>query len=144
MKIDLLLMLIISGILVYICYTDIRWRLISNNMTALLLLLSIIFGWASCTGLSIVLPVAILIVGFFLAAQGIIGAGDVKLMSALSVGLSTDSIIDFLLLTSLLGVPLTLLTFLYYWIALPRRALTIPYGVALSAGYWWQYILHVH
>lgn len=137
-------MLSISGVLVYICYTDIRWRRITNNMSILVLLLSIISGFFSPAGLSITIPLVMLTIGFVLSAFGIVGAGDVKLMCALSVGLSTTDIGDFLLLTGLSGIPLTLVTFLYYRFFMRQCTITIPYGVALSSGYWGQWILNIY
>lgn len=144
MTIEKILILIINGLLVHVCYTDIRWRYISNKTTGLILLHSIMLGYVSSGGVSIVLPFAILSVGFLFFVFGAIGAGDIKLMSVLSVGLETDKIIDFLLLTSYSGFPLVLITIVYYRIFMPKDILTIPYGVALSSGYLWQSILNVY
>lgn len=138
MKIEWLLVLGISLVLIYMCYTDIRWRRIANGATLVLLVLSVLLGCLTLHGPSLLLPAGLFVIGFIVSMLGVIGAGDVKLASALAVALSPTEIGNFLLLTSMAGVPLSLVTLLYYRCFACQKSVTIPYGIALSCGYWLQ------
>jgi prepilin peptidase CpaA len=139
MKIDVLLEIFISVSLIYACYTDIRWRRISNKYSLVILLLSLVLGCYRETGVSVLIPALILLTGFAFSLMGLVGAGDIKLVSALAVALSPQEAASFLTFIGLAGIPLTLIVFLHYRFLMPQKKATIPYGVAISLGYWFQW-----
>jgi prepilin peptidase CpaA len=134
MKIFLLILL--GMVLVYVCYTDIRYRRITNKTIALIAILSLLLGFVVQGSLSILLPLGILIIGFFISTLGIVGAADTKLVVALCLSLSVGETGDFLFFTALIGIPLSLITLCFYrLLRSTKTGVTIPYGVAISLGY---------
>ncbi|WP_264652081.1 prepilin peptidase [Candidatus Symbiopectobacterium sp. NZEC151] len=135
-KVEGMLAIAISVILIFVCYTDIRFRQITNVTTLLIFLLSLLLAFHHVDDLSLIILSLLFCVGFVFSVAGVIGAGDIKLVCALSTGLSTPHIGDFLLLTGMAGIPLTLLTCLYYRVFSKQNVITVPYGVAICCGYW--------
>lgn len=135
-KVEWMLVIFIHAILVFVCYTDIRWRKITNCTTSLILLLSLLLAFNLSDSFPLMALLILFISGFILSLVGVIGAGDVKLVCALSTGISTTGIGHFLLLIGILGIPLTLITLLYYRAFSIRNVITIPYGVAICCSYW--------
>lgn len=136
MKVEGMLTIAISIILMFVCYTDIRCRKITNATTLLIFSLSLLLAFYHPEALSLTLLLLLFFLGFVLSLVGVIGAGDVKLVCALSTGLSTTEIGDFLFLMGMAGIPLTLLTCLYYRLFSRNNVITIPYGIAICSGYW--------
>ncbi|MGL9720944.1 prepilin peptidase [Symbiopectobacterium sp.] len=138
MKVEGILAMAISIILTFVCYTDIRCRKITNATTLLIFSLSLLLAFHHPEDLSLTLLLLLLLfcLGFVLSIVGVIGAGDVKLVCALSTGLSTTEMGNFLFLTGMAGIPLTLLTCLYYRLFSKQNVITVPYGVAICSGYW--------
>lgn len=131
----------ISVVLIYICYMDIRWRRIPNQATLIILLLAIIMGFYRMPYPSLLLPGVILVLGFIAATLKLVGAGDIKLLCALAMGLTTPETGNFLLLTVIAGVPVSIISLLYFYFFARHRPATVPYGLAISCGYWLQAIL---
>ncbi|WP_264625778.1 A24 family peptidase [Candidatus Symbiopectobacterium sp. NZEC135] len=136
MKLEGMLAMTISVILTFVCYTDIRYRKITNATTLLIFSLSLLLTFHHLEECSLPLLLLLFGVGFVFSIVGVIGAGDVKLVCALSTGLSTTDIGNFLFLMGMTGIPLTLLTCLYYKLFSKNNVITIPYGVAICSGYW--------
>lgn len=136
MKVEGMLTMAISVILTYVCYTDIGCRRITNGTTLLIFSLSLLLAFHHLDDFSLTIVLLLFCVGFVFSVVGVMGAGDVKLVCALSTGLSTTGIGDLLLLTGMAGIPLTLLTCLYYRLFSKKSVIAIPYGVAISCGYW--------
>lgn len=136
MKVEGMLAMAISVILTFVCYTDIRYRRITNATTLLIFSLSLLLAFHHRDECSLPLLLLLLGVGFVFSIVGVIGAGDVKLACALSTGLSTTEIGNFLFLTGIAGIPLSLLTCLYYRLFSKNNVITIPYGIAICSGYW--------
>lgn len=80
-------------------------------------------------------PITILIVGFLLNYVGFIGAGDVKLLVALSVALSNTDVFQLLLLMSIAGVPVALIAYIVHKMKKNQGRCEVPYGVAITIGY---------
>ncbi len=76
---------------------------------------------------------AVLICGFLLFSQSMIGGGDAKLFAATALWLGFDSLLPFLAGTALAGGVLALA---YLAVGASRGQLprTIPYGAAIAAG----------
>ncbi|HHG8774041.1 TPA: prepilin peptidase [Raoultella planticola] len=128
----------ISGVLLYICYMDIRWRRIPNRATLLILLLSCLAGFAHMSYPALVLPGILLALGFIAATVKLIGAGDIKLVCALAVALSASETGNFLLLTAIAGIPVSIVSLLYFYLFAREKRATVPYALAISCGYWLQ------
>lgn len=121
--------------LVYICYSDIRHRKISNALILAIAVISLLIG-RLIAGEVIILPaLCLLLIGFLLSTCRVFGAGDAKLLVALSLSLSSEATLVFLFLTSLAGLPVALLTLInnHYRKNAPHK--TVPYGVAIAVGY---------
>jgi prepilin peptidase CpaA len=90
---------------------------------------------------------AALVPGFALFAGGVIGGGDAKLFAAVALWLGFDDLLDYALVTSLLGSGLALVVWSIRRFPMPAglsghswlqrlhdHKSGIPYGVALAAG----------
>ncbi|WP_191602895.1 A24 family peptidase [Marinomonas algicola] len=117
-------------------YTDIRSRTISNRYCLLILMLAC---FCSCFDGGAVLAIlrvfGILFIGVILFSLSIIGAGDVKLLAAYSVGISTEYWWLTLYLILILGAVLACIYVVYGVLAnkmseVRRRGL--PYGVPIT------------
>lgn len=114
-----------------------------NNITALLvMLLALVLGFLNSDGPSFLTASSILIIGLFLSQLSIIGAGDVKIASALVLGLNNSESLDFLLLTAFVGIPVSIITLVFYKKNPLNNSVTVPYGLAITGGYWLQLYLH--
>lgn len=124
----------IAVLLCYSCYTDIRYRQIKNISTAFILLFSLMLG-VSWGGVNFIIPFIFLIFGFFLTAIGIIGAGDIKLIFALLLGIPAEQVGRFFLLMCTPGIPVALFTLFIAVCILKKKENTVPFGVAVACGY---------
>lgn len=141
MEFKLTLFILISILLLYSCYTDIMYRRIMNITTLLVMLLSLVLGSLNNDGLSFLTALSILIIGFLLSILRVIGAGDVKIASALVLGLTNSESFDFLLLTAFVGIPVSVITLVFYKKSSHNKRATVPYGLAIAGGYWLQFFL---
>lgn len=130
----------ISLALLYVCYTDSRYRLIRNEVVIFVFVLSLLMGYLMGDGVNIGIniyaPLIILVIGFILNYVNIVGAGDVKLLVALSVGLTTASVYKLLLLVALAGLPIAIIAYIVHKIKRTSYRCDVPYGVAIAIGYW--------
>jgi len=130
--------------LVKVCLCDVKQRVIPNNLVRLIALLSLSLailaikkelypiGWWL-----IIQPLSILLVGFSLFALGICGAGDVKLMTALSSVIYPSYWWPTLLLIAVIGGFLALGYLFYSWLKSKEESIHkngLPYGVAIAIG----------
>lgn len=126
---------ILAVTLLYVCYTDIRYRLIRNLTVLFILIVSIGVGYFVTGELNIIAPLCILVVGFLLSSFGFVGAGDVKLLVALTVSLSNSQVLELFLSMSLAGIPVALIAFIVHKIKRNSGRCEVPYGVAIVIGY---------
>lgn len=128
-----ILLLLNYILLLYSCYTDITSRTIKNKIVIIVAVLSILIGVIQYNIPEIILPLLILFIGMILSALGFFGAGDVKLIFALSLSLSNTLITQFIFMTAIAGlivvIPI-LIAGLYN-----KKKITVPYGLAISLGY---------
>ena len=127
---SLLVLLLLS-----VCYTDIFSRKIKNNTVMLVALLSLIIAVTINGSVNILWPLMTLIVGMLLVIANVIGAGDIKLIAALSLSIPADQMVNFLFLVTLSGIPLILIVIFLRLLHKGSRKMTLPYGVAISCGY---------
>lgn len=125
--------LIMLLLLVWITYSDIRSRTISNKAIIAISIVSILLGFYHHNTINILAALSFLVLGFILFNFNILGAGDVKLISALSLSLTTQQIWPFLWLTAVLGGVIVFIGLLFF-----RRSIRqsgVPYGPAIAVGY---------
>lgn len=130
----------ISLTLLFVCYTDMRYRLIHNQVVVFIFILSLLMGFMmkddNNIEINIYAPLTILAIGFILNYINIVGAGDIKLLVALTVGLSTESVYKLLLLVALAGLPIAIIAYIVHKVRKNSPRCEVPYGVAIAIGYW--------
>ncbi|EBP3056808.1 TPA: prepilin peptidase [Salmonella enterica subsp. enterica serovar Reading] len=139
--INFIILTAISAGLIYVIYSDIRFRLIKNSTVLYILFFSICKGWGVNSNMLVFIPLLILFIGIFLNYFGAVGAGDIKLITALSLGMSETEILRTIVFMGFSGVPLTIACIVYSSFFKKEEKVTIPYGVAISTGYWFAHFL---
>jgi len=139
-------------LLSYALVSDVRSLIIPNWISLALLVLFAVYAVIAPPSTSIfwhaAVALAVLGGGFVLYLFGWMGAGDIKLLTAVSLWAGPASILDFLLFTSVLGVALALLIRATQIYVLPSawsarladhipdwvRHGLCPYGIAIVIG----------
>jgi prepilin peptidase CpaA len=145
--------------------TDIAARIIPNKICALLAILAVAclpLSDPSQLMVSVATTTLLFTILFGLHARGYLGGGDVKLLSAVTIGLPLSSLLQLLAVMSLAGGVIALLhlvlrqlpqptlppigsSFLRRIYAIERwrnlRRAPLPYGVAIAAGGIWTLII---
>ena len=131
-------------ILVWAAAVDILTRAIPN--TVVLLLTACFAVFAVAAGMPLVQMVAhvacasaVLLFGFLLFSQSMIGGGDAKLLAAAALWFGFENLLPFLAATALAGgvLSLTYLAVSAAKVGLGQEsalARTVPYGAAIAAG----------
>jgi prepilin peptidase CpaA len=129
--------------LVVSIYTDIRYRLIYNVITASIALAAPLFWFAdgsfTLAGIGIHLLTALITFIFFAIAFrfGAMGGGDVKLFAALALWFPWLDVIRLILYASILGALVTIVFVTIHKLKQQDGKARIPYGVAISlSGLW--------
>lgn len=124
---------IVICLLVRIAFTDICARTINNRDIAILFA-------ALCTLIlftgkmpNMILAIAVLGIGILFFLDNIMGAGDIKLLSVLSLPFDWSSFFSFLITTALIGGLIALVGIIFFRQATLR--LGIPYGVAIAIAF---------
>lgn len=126
--------------LIYSVYSDVKYRLIYNNVT-LPIALAAPFYWVA-TGnfgiseIAVHLLTAFLVFILFAAFMwfGMMGGGDVKLFAALALWFDWASVVNMMLITSLAGGIVTIVFLAIHKFRKNDGPVKIPYGVAISLG----------
>jgi prepilin peptidase CpaA len=124
-------------------YTDIKYRLIYNNVTLAIALAAPLF-WYATGGLTVVavgihvLTAAIVFSVFAMAFRfGAMGGGDVKLFGALALWFDWIEVIRFILYASIIGALVTIIFVIIHKLKQKDGRARIPYGVAIAlSGLW--------
>ena len=129
--------------LLYAAFTDARRRQIDNWLNIAIAMTAPAFWWASglelWPGVAIQLGVAVaafaVLAGLF--AIGMMGGGDVKLLTALALWVPPLAFVNLLFIMAVTGGILTVV--LGSWHVARRRKdrLAIPYGIAIALGGLW-------
>jgi prepilin peptidase CpaA len=123
--------------------TDLRRRIISNQLNLTIALLAPFWWWANGMALypdipiqlAIAAAVFIIFTGFF--ALGVMGGGDVKMLVAIALWLPLQAMSTLLVVMALIGGVVTLITVAHHRITRRIGQPEIPYGVAIAlAGLW--------
>ncbi|WP_375289543.1 prepilin peptidase [Qipengyuania sp.] len=129
--------------LLYAAFTDIRRRQIDNWLNIAIAASAPLFWWASgldlWPGVALQLGVALaafaVLAGLF--AIGMMGGGDVKLLTALALWVPPLAFVNLLFVMAVTGGILTIV--LGSWHVARRRKdrLAVPYGIAIALGGLW-------
>ncbi|HWW65687.1 MAG TPA: prepilin peptidase [Sphingomonadaceae bacterium] len=139
----LLLGAALAGLLLWAAWGDIQARIIPNRLNAAIALLAPAWWWAQ--GFSLWPQVALAIAGatiifaLFAAAFafGMMGGGDVKLLTALAFWCAGPALLQLLMVMALAGGVVTLATLALHRAGGRPGRPEIPYGVAISAAGLW-------
>ncbi|KAB1070642.1 A24 family peptidase [Methylobacterium planeticum] len=146
------LLIVFPFLMAYAAANDLLTMLIPNRIT-----LALTAGFAALAATGILSPVEIglhlgagalvLAITFALFACGIIGGGDAKLAAATALWLGFDHLLDYAVVSAMLGGGLTLallaarshplpfaMARLPFALHLHDRKTGVPYGIALAAG----------
>ncbi|ENW6032991.1 prepilin peptidase [Salmonella enterica] len=130
-------MIIIYGVICLCVFhaiiTDIIYRRIYNFISIYIILLSFMLHFFSNFKLSIIAPLIVLLIGFFLFVRHIWGAGDAKLCFALSCSLPAELVFMFVFLMSMSGGVIAI--FMVVFPQLKGKFTSVPYGLAIGTGY---------
>ncbi|MPT48482.1 MAG: peptidase [Sphingobium sp.] len=141
--ISLILLGLFVSLLVAAAITDIGSRIISNRLNIAIAALAPLY-WLACglpvwpdMALQVALGVAVF--GFFalLFAFGMMGGGDVKLLAAVALWFPWQAMLLLLVLMSVLGGIITLITIVHHRLSKREGQPEIPYGVAISLAALW-------
>ena len=128
-----LLVITIALLLVTLSITDIRSRIISNRIVLLLLITIIPLSLLKYQTIFLIPSLCALAIGFLIFTLGIMGAGDIKLISVLMLAIPNNEIISFFFFTAFAGLLLVVVGWLFFLESIKQNGL--PYGVAISFGF---------
>lgn len=133
----------LAVLLVIAAVTDIRSRIISNWLNIAVAALAPLFWMANGLSfwpdmvLQVALAAAVFAIFAALFALGMMGGGDVKLLAALALWLPLQPMMTLLVIMSVLGGVVTLITVVHHRVRRGMGRPEVPYGVAISlAGLW--------
>ena len=124
--------IVLICLLLRLCYTDVRDRVISNRVVALLFFIVVPLSLLQYQSIFFVPALVALVVGFVLFMLHVMGAGDIKLIAVLMLMIPYEQII-FFFFTAIAGLFLVIIGWLFYRKSIKARGL--PYGVAISLGF---------
>jgi prepilin peptidase CpaA len=124
-------------------YTDIKYRLIYNNITLAIAITAPLYWYATggftliATGVHL-LTAAIVFAFFAIAFRfGAMGGGDVKLFAALALWFDWVDVVRMVLYASILGAAVTIIFVIIHKSKQKDGRARIPYGVAIAlSGLW--------
>jgi len=127
----------ILGLLAVLSCIDVFKRIIPNALSVLILMMTLTAAafaddtiWSEILVRFVVLfiPLIALYIG------GALGAGDVKLISALAPIIPLNALIDFAVYTVFLGALLAIFVLIYFTKTPAAQHRSVPYGVAISGA----------
>ncbi len=132
----------LAVLLVVAIVGDLRARIISNRLNAVIALAAPLYWLAVGLGWSDIawqVGTAVAVFALFALAfrLGAMGGGDVKLITAIALWLPPGATLKLVVIMSLAGGVLTLAMLIRHRLARRETALEVPYGVAIAgAGFW--------
>lgn len=137
------LLIALAIALLFAAATDIQRRQIDNWLNAAIALGAPVFWWASGLALwpDVALQLGVAVAAFALLAGlfafGMMGGGDVKLLTALALWIEPNAFLQLLIIMALAGGVLTIVMGAYHFLRQQKERLAIPYGVAIAFGGLW-------
>ncbi len=141
--IRIVLLCALAALLLAAAVTDIRARIISNRLNLAIALLAPFYWLASgipaWPDMALQVALGIGMFGIFAAlfALGLMGGGDVKLLAAVALWFPWQALGFLLLLMSIIGGVVTLVTVIHHRVSKRLGQPEIPYGVAISLAAIW-------
>jgi prepilin peptidase CpaA len=141
MNLQILAYALLGGLaigLIFSVYSDIRYRLIYNKVTLPMALAAPLYWFAtgqfglSDIGIHLLTASAVFALFALFFAIGMMGAGDVKLFTALALWFEWTDVIEMMLYTSLIGGVVTIVFLIIHKVKKQTGKVRIPYGVAIS------------
>ena len=117
------------------CYTDIKYRIISNYIVIIIFILAILNYVFGLGALNYSASGIFLVCGLLMFYCRLAGAGDIKLITVLLITIPAGSVMFFFAVTTFLGLPLAIIAIMYKWLKKVEGGITLPYGVAITGGY---------
>ena len=117
------------------CYTDIKYRIISNYIVIIVFVLAILNYVFGLGALNYSASGIFLVCGLLMFYCRLAGAGDIKLITVLLITIPSNSVLFFLLAIAIFGLPISIIAILYKWLKKIKDGITLPYGVAITGGY---------
>lgn len=133
----------LGALLIAAAITDLRARIISNRLNLAVAALAPLWwlanGYALWPDMAVQLLVGAAIFTLFAAlfALGMMGGGDVKLLTALALWFPWQAVLSLVVLMALLGGVVTLATVIHHRMTKRLGQPEIPYGVAISLAALW-------
>ncbi|AIN16030.1 Type IV prepilin peptidase TadV/CpaA [Yersinia pseudotuberculosis] len=131
--IRLSLMVLIVSQLLFVCYSDIRHRIISNKFVISIACNAIILSLVTHHTVSIIIPIVALFIGYIIFHFNVMGGGDVKLITALLLALTAEQSLNFIIYTAVMGGVVMVVGLLINRADIQKRG--VPYAVAITAGF---------
>lgn len=135
--------LVILWILVsiWIFCTDIFFRTISNIQILCIIGLCSLSYFSRDLDLNVWIPLLTLFIGVLIWKFRVLGAGDVKLLSILTLIIPYEVITSFFFLTSIIGAMIGVLIYiLARFISIQK---SVPYGVAIMSSFLFLFLPHI-
>ena len=137
-----ILVAVLAAMLIVAMYGDLRQRIIPNWLNAIIALLAIPYWWLSglsLTDVAIQVGIAAGVFALFALAfrLGMMGGGDVKLVTALALWLPYAALVKLMVIMSLAGGLLTLVMIVRHRLRKAEDKPEVPYGVAIAIGGFW-------
>lgn len=135
--------LVILWILVsiWIFCTDIFFRTISNIQILCIIGLCSLSYFSRDLDLNVWIPLLTLFIGVLIWKFRVLGAGDVKLLSILTLIIPYEVVTSFFFLTSIIGAVIGVLIYiLARFISIQK---SVPYGVAIMSSFLFLFLPHI-
>ena len=129
------IILAIWACLLVSCYTDIKYRIISNYIVIIVFVLAILNYVFGLGALNYSASGIFFVCGLLMFYFRLVGAGDIKLITVLLITIPSNSVLFFLLAIAIFGLPISIIAVLYKWLKKIKDGITLPYGVAITGGY---------
>lgn len=142
------LLIALAIALLFAAFTDIRSRTISNKLNIAIAVCAPVFWWTSghalwpevAMQLGVALAAFVVLAGLF--AAGLMGGGDVKLLTALALWIEPVAFLQLLVIMAIAGGVLTIVMGAWHFLQNTKGRLAIPYGVAIAFGGLWTIAAH--
>lgn len=129
--------------LLFAAFTDLRSRQISNRLNLAIAIGAPLFWWTSGLSLwpDVAMQLGVALAAFAVLAAmfaiGLMGGGDVKLLTALALWIAPQAFLQLLIIMALAGGVLTIVMAGWHFLRRQKERLAIPYGVAIAFGGLW-------
>lgn len=126
--------MVIATFSMFIIYTDIKHRIVSNNSCAVVAILCGCYAFIY-TEVQVLIPIVILIIGVSLSYFKILGGGDSKLLSSYSIAIFPDVYLSTLIVIGISGGVLSVIYILVNKLNRNKtKQIHLPYAIPIVLG----------